>query len=246
MRQRLRIPTFCGDSPSASANHARIPEKKVARKAQSANRIVIGLFVALLARPNALSQSNSSFVGADGVSAERTLVAAIESEERNGVSVFYTQAFEDTENRRASYSGSIYGAINAIKVNECQMQIDFIVADSFSGAVGNRPTGHLQDSSSYSVTFSLTSEIADELRLMEARPIQLRLSTHSVCSERPSCSFTWLRIKTKSLEIKETRITNDAVDFQGTVDHILIPLSSADSGNQMIGLFRSFAKARCH
>jgi hypothetical protein len=229
MRQRLRMPTFF-----------------VARKAPSANLIVIGLLVTLLARPNSLSQSNTLIGGEGGVSAERSLVASIESEEKRGVSVLYTQGFVDAANQKTFYSGSIYGAINAIKVNECQMQLDFIVADSFSGVVGKRPTGHLQDSSSYSITFSLTIEIADNLRLIEARPIQLRLSTHAVCSDGSSCAFTWLQIKTKNLEIKETRITNDAVDFQGTVNHILIPLSSADSGNQLIGLFRSFAKTRCH
>lgn len=218
----------------------------MARKAQSANLIVIGLLVTLLARPNALGQINSSFVGEDGVSAERNLVTSIESEEKKGVSVFYTQAFVDTENQRTFYNGSIYGAINAIKVNGCQIQIDFTVADSFSGVVGKTPTGHLQDISSYSVIFNLTSKIADDLRIIEARPIQLRLSTHAVCSERSSCSFTWLRIKTKNSEIRETRITNDSVDFQGKVDRILIPLSSADSGDQLIGLFRSFARARCH
>ena len=218
----------------------------MARKAQSANLIVIGLLLTVLAGPNSLSQSNSSFVGEGDVSAERNLVASVESEEKKGVSVFYTQAFVDRENQRTFYSGSIYGVINAIKVNECQMEIDFIVADSFSGVVGKTPTGHLQDNSSYSITFRLTSEIAENLRLIEARPIQLRPSTHAVCSETSSCSFPWLRIKTKNLEIKETRVTNDAVHFQGTVDHILIPLSSADSGNQLIGLFQSFAKARCN
>ncbi len=223
-----------------------MPTFFVARKAQSANLIVIGLLVTLLARPNSTSQSNSSLGGEGGVSPERNLVASIESEEKKGVSVLYTEAFVDTANQKTFYSGSIYGAINAIKVNECRMQLDFLVADSFSGVVGKRPTGHLQDSSSYSITFRLTSEIADNLRLTEARPIQLRLSTHAVCSDRTSCAFTWLQIKTKNLEIKETRITNDAVDFQGTVNHILIPLSSADSGNQLIGQFRSFAKARCH
>jgi hypothetical protein len=226
----------------------RIPGRRdeVARKAQSANLIVVGLLVTLFARPNALSQVNSSFAEEDGVSAERNLVTSIESEEKKGVSVFYTQAFVDTDNQRTSYSGSIYGAINAIKIDGCRMHVDFIVADSFFGVVGKRPTGHLQDTSSYSLTFSLISEIADDLRLIEGRPIQLRVSTHAVCSERSSCSITWLRIKTKNLEINETRITNDAVDFQGTVDHILIPLSSADSGDQLIALFRSLARVRCN
>ena len=230
MRQILRMPTFF-----------------VARKAPSANLIVIGLLVTLLARPNSsLGQSNNSLGVEDGAFAERNLVASVELEEKRGASVPYTQAFVDTANQKTFYTGSIYGAINTIKVNECQMQLDFIVADSFSGVVGKRPTGHLQDSSSYSITFSLTSEIADDLRLIKARPTQLRFSTHAVCSDGSACAFTWLQIKTKNLEIKETMITNDAVDFQGTVNHILIPLSSADFGDQLIGLFQSFAKARCH
>ena len=97
MRQRLRMPTFF-----------------VARKAQPANLIVIGLLVTLLARTNSLSQSNSSLGGDGGDSAERNLVASIESEEKKGVSVLYTQAFVDTANQKTFYSGSIYAAINAI------------------------------------------------------------------------------------------------------------------------------------
>jgi sporulation protein YlmC with PRC-barrel domain len=102
------------------------------------------------------------------------------AEAKRGVAVFYTQSFIDKENQRATYQGSVYGAIQEVKMNGDEMTIETLMVDKFSGTVGKAPTGAQQDSYLYSVTFVLTGEIVRSLMLVQARPAPLGAHTNTI------------------------------------------------------------------
>lgn len=172
--------------------------------------------------------------------------ASLASEEaKRGAYVFYTESFIDKENKRASYRGSVYGGIQALKLNGCELKIETIIVDKFSGTVGRASTGEQQDTNHNSASVLLTPEIAAGLAILDARPAQLRHTTHAVCDENPSCSFTWLRIQAKHPIIQETSTVNDSLDFSGQVDQFVIPISSRGAGNRLIRAIRALADSEC-
>jgi hypothetical protein len=180
---------------------------------------------------------------ATAVPSELSSLAA--GEAQRGVYVFYTQSFIDKESKRTSYRGSVYGAIQEFEVSGCALNIKTVIVDKFSGTVGRAPTGELQDTFHYSASLLLTPEIADSLSLLEARPAQLGRNTHSVCADAPSCEFTWLRIQAKRRVIHEISSVNDGQNFDGQVDHFILPLSSASIGRQLIEDIRTLARSGC-
>jgi hypothetical protein len=166
-------------------------------------------------------------------------------EARRGVYVFYTQSFIDKDNQRASYRGSLYGAIQKFELNGCELKIETVIVDKFSGTVGRAPTGPLQDTYRYSASLSLTPEIAAAAVVLEARPAQLGRNTHSVCDENASCDLPWLRIQAKSPVIHEISSVNNARDFDGQVDHFVVPISAPGIGNRLIAQMQAIADSRC-
>jgi hypothetical protein len=177
--------------------------------------------------------------------AEKNLLAVFDSEERGGEYTLYTQSFVDKENQRVAYSGSVYGAIKDFSVDRCSISINTVLTDSFAGIVGKKQTGKLQDDSQFSIRLLLTRVIANRLGVVEARPVELASATNSVCTERPSCTFTWLRIQTCQPVIRETKLTNHLVVFDGTVDHFLLPVSSAQRAKEIIEKLQNFAYSDC-
>ncbi len=177
------------------------------------------------------------------ISSDLTSLAAEEA--KRGVYVFYTQSFVDKENKRASYRGSVYGAIQEFELNRCELHIEAMIVDKFAGTVGKAPTGELQDTYRYSANLALTPEIAHGLSLIEARPAQLRDTTHSVCEQDSSCNFPWLRIRAKQRVIHETSTVNGALDFDGQVDHFVVPISSAEMGNRLMEQLQMIVGSRC-
>jgi hypothetical protein len=181
----------------------------------------------------------------DAAAAQRDLLLAAEAEARKGAYVFYTQHYIDKENQKAFYRGSVYGALKSFKLDGCSLKVDVVIVDRFSGVVGKKLTGDQADSQQYTFSLNLTSDIAGALALIEARPAQLGRATNSVCTEKPSCAFTWLAIRATGSSIKESRITNEFVDFEGRADRFLIPVSSPEAGGQLIGQMQAFANAQC-
>lgn len=190
------------------------------------------------------SQDGSQPVSAGAPSAE--LSSLVADEARRGIYVFYTQSFIDRENKRASYRGSVFGAIQKFELKGCELEIEATIVDKFSGTVGQEPTGPLQDTYRYAASLELTPEIAAGASLIEARPAQLGRSTHSVCDEVPSCSFRWLRFQTKQKIIRETSTMNDSIDFGGQVDHFVVPVSSSEMGKRIIEELGRIADSHCH
>lgn len=174
------------------------------------------------------------------------LASLAADEAKRGVYVFYTQSFIDKENKRTSYRGSVYGAIQSFEVKDCELKIEAVIVDHFAGTVGRGPTGPLQDTYRYSATLLLTSDIATGATVIEARPAQLGRNTHSVCDERASCNFWWLRVRAKEPAIHEISSVNDGREFNGQVDHFVVPVSSAEVGKQFIDRLRAMADSRCH
>ena len=206
-------------------------------------RLVFGLSLVLSfglppAQPQSISEPGSK-------SADAALLAIATVEAKRGEYVFYAQSFIDTENKRASYRGSVYGAIQDLKLNGCELKIETTVVDNFSGTVGNTPTGKLQDSYHYVATLLLTREIADALALVQAPPVQLGPKTNSVCDNNSSCAFSWLQIRANRKTIKQTAVVNGSLNFDGQVGQFHIPLSSPAVGNQLIEQIRLIAESRC-
>jgi hypothetical protein len=200
------------------------------------------LLVLSFVLPSAQRQTTSE---PSGNSPEAALLAIAAAEAKRGVFVFYSQTFIDTDNKKASYRGSVYGAIQDLKLNGCELKIETTIVDNFWGTVGKAPTGKLQDSYQYVATFLLNREIADALTLVQARPAQLGPKTNSVCDDNSSCAFSWLHVQTNRKTIKQTAVVNGSLNFEGEVGQFHIPLSSPAVGNQLIEQIRSIAESRC-
>jgi hypothetical protein len=203
--------------------------------------MIAGLIVFSFPFMHAVAQNSA----AQNSLAEQAFVSLIESDEKQGEWVFYTQRFLDKENKWARYKGSIYAAVKSVKITGCRIDFDTVLTDHFTGLVGKSPTREQQDSSSYSISFTLTRSVADALEVIEAPPIQLRGTTNAVCEERPSCALTWLRIRTKRPEIAETVLTNDFLEFRGTSALALLPLSSSELGRKVVQQLRSISDSHC-
>ena len=142
-----------------------------------------GLLLVSLLAPPCSCQSNT---GADQTRIDPVtldLLTSAAAEEKKGASVFYSQSYIDKENKRATYSGSIYGVLKDVEVHDCEMGAEVLIVDLFSGTVGKEHVGPLQDTSSYRIRFTITQELVRSLTLTEATPIQLSRITHARCEE---------------------------------------------------------------
>ena len=171
----------------------------------------------------------------------QSLMELMEAEKSKGEWIFYRQRFLDKDNRWAQYEGSIYAAVQSMRIEKCQVDLDMLIVDHFRGIVANSGTGEQQDSTRYVISFALTPAIADTLQVIEARPAQLRRSTHAICDEKPSCALTWIQMKSEERKINERITTNDHVEFAGLAKTGTMPASSWDAGATMVRDFRAVA-----
>lgn len=192
-----------------------------------------------------LCQSRKGMESTTGSLAETSLLDALRTEEQAGALLSYTQSYVDTDNEPVTYRGSVYGFIKEAQLHGCLLNINFIIADHFSGVVKHRQTGTLEDDESYSANVRLTQNIADSLSLIEGPPTAIASGTNSLCATRPSCAFTWLEIKAKDSSIRETRTIDGWLDFAGNSNRIVLPISSLDAGKQLIKRIQAFTDARC-
>lgn len=193
----------------------------------------------------AVCQSTTTAASVNSSTEETSFGATVANEEEKGTFVSYHQSFIDTENKRTTYTGTLYGAIQGLRLDGCVLKADVLMVDLFSGVTGKKQVSKKQESSRYSVAVPLSREIADALSLLDAPPFELRRTTNSVCTERPRCTFSWVRIGTKTPLITETKTTNDVMNFNGKVDYFLLPVSSSESGQALIQGIRAFANGHC-
>ena len=197
------------------------------------------------ARPQLLCQSGKAIAKTIPSSATSSLLDALQTEEHAGTYLFYTQSYVDSENEQVAYKGSVDGFIKDAKLDGCTLNINFVVADRYSGVVKKQLTGPLEDDELYSATIPLTHNIALSLSLVQAPPVAISNDTNSVCATRPSCAFTWLKFVAKDPPIKETKTTNGWLNFAGNTKTFFLPISSPDSGNNLIQQIQSFTTTHC-
>jgi hypothetical protein len=207
--------------------------------------IFVCLMVAVAGTPTLVCQSNNGGNEIKRASAREDFLNVIEEERKTGATLFYRQSYIDSTNKLASYRGSVYGAIQSAKLDGCSLTMDILIVDLFSGTAGKKSVENMQDTETYRIDFILTREIAGAMTLVEARPLQLKRNTNSMCTENSSCTFTWLQVQAKAKVIKETRTTNNFVDFDGYVNRFLIPLSSPDAGKQFINQVKALVDGDC-
>jgi hypothetical protein len=192
----------------------------------------------------------SQMVAQDGskstAEVKKNLANVIETDGSKGEWVFYRQRYVDADKRWVQYQGSVYAAVQNMKIEGCQINMETVVVDRFSGTVGNTGTGQQQDTSSYAISFALTPEIAEALQVVRARPAQLRRTTHAICDENPSCELTWVRIKEPGRKITERITTNDQIEFTGSTSTAVFPISSWDVGSGVVKHLQVLANLDCH
>ncbi len=210
-----------------------------------AGSIVACLLILSHVRPQLFCQTGKVIGATPPSSAESSLLDALHTEERAGTYLFYTQSFVDSDNEHVTYQGSVDGFIKDAKLNGCSLDIDFILADRYSGVVKKQPTGAAEDDEEYSATIPLTHSLALSFSLVEAPPVAISNGTNSVCATRPSCAFTWLKIIASDSSINETRSTNGLLDFAGNTKTFFLPISTPDAGKNLIQQIQSFTTSRC-
>lgn len=196
-------------------------------------------------RPHLLCQSGKGMNTTTASSAESSLLDSLQAEEHTGTYLFYTQSYVDSDNEPVNYQGSVYGFIKHAELKGCSLDIDFIVADHFSGVVKKQPTGPLEDDEEYSATIPLTPGLASSLSFVEGPPVAISNGRNSACASRPSCAFTWLKLVAEDSSIRETKTTNGLLDFAGNTKRFFLPISTADAGKNLIQRIQTFATARC-
>jgi hypothetical protein len=175
----------------------------------------------------------------------QSLVQLIEADIPKGEWVFYRQRFLGSDNQWAQYQGSIYAAVQNMKINKCRIEMQTLVVDQFMGIVGKSSTGQQQDKTVYGISFTLTLPIAETMEVVEARPSQLRRTTHAVRDEKPSCELTWVRFKSAEHRISERISTNDQIEFSGGTNTAVFPVSSPDVGSAAIKQLQLLANSDC-
>lgn len=196
-------------------------------------------------RPQLLCQTGKATATTAPSSAGSSLLDALQSEEHAGAYLFYTQSYVDSDNEPVTYQGSVDDFIKEEKLNGCTLNLDFVLADHFSGVVKKRPTGTLEDDELYSANVLLSHNLANSLALVDAPPAAIANGTNSVCAARPSCAFTWLKFNAKDSSIRETRTTNGWLNFAGNTKVFFLPISSPDAGKNLIQQIQAFTAARC-
>jgi hypothetical protein len=176
----------------------------------------------------------------------QSLLELIEADIPRGEWLFYRQRFLSSDDHWAQYQGSIYAAVQSMKIDKCRIEMQTLVVDQFTGIVGKSGTGQQQDKTVYEISFTLTPPIAKTMEVVQARPSQLRRTTHAVCDEKPSCELTWVRFKSAEHKISERISTNDRIDFSGATSTAVFPVSSPDLGSAAIKQLQLLANSDCH
>jgi hypothetical protein len=209
------------------------------------------VFVFVFALPAyAMAQSVAGAGPLTTVTARDDLMRTFEAESKRGTSISYTQTYR-AHGREVKFRGSIFGAIQDVQVDGCELKITSEIVDLYSGTIDGKSVAQTQAKYVTTIQFKLTPRIADELKVMTARPVrQLPKGTNATCSGVQQCTLNWVTLKTDAPLIRSTEITNDVADydgdvkdFDGPVDQFWLPVSSADAGSELIAKMQAFARS---
>jgi hypothetical protein len=217
------------------------------------NFLLVCVIVVAMPNPRAVAQSAADTVPLTAATARNDLIRSFQAENKRGTFIFYTQAY-GPHGRRVEFHGSIFGVIQDVQADGCELKIESVLVDLYSGSIGRKLVGQTQNKYITSADFKITPKMAANLKIVDARPVrQLTEGTNVVCSGGRQCSLTWLKLVTDGPVIHLTEITNDVADydgdikdFDGSVDQFLLPVSSADAGNELIAKMRAFAQSCAH
>jgi hypothetical protein len=217
------------------------------------NFLLVCVIVVAMPNPRAVAQSAADTALLKAATARNDLIRSFQAESKRGTSIFYTQAY-GPHGGRVEFHGSIFGAIQDVKSDGCELKIKSVLVDLYSGNIGRKLVGQTQNEYITSVEFTLTPKMAADLKIVDARPVRLLTEgTNAVCSEGRQCSLTWLKLITDGQLIHLTEITNDVADydgeikdFDGSVDQFFLPVSSANAGNELIAKMQAFAQSCAH
>jgi hypothetical protein len=170
-----------------------------------------------------------------------------------GTSISYTQTYR-THGGRAEFHGSIFGVMQNVQADGCELKIESALFDRYSGSIGKNLIGQTETKYITSVHFRLTQKMTENLKIVDARPVrQLAPDTNAVCFGVRQCNLTWLKLTADAPVIQMTDITNDLLgydgdikDYDGPVDHVYLPVSSPEVGNQIVAKMRTFADSCAH
>ncbi|HTF66164.1 MAG TPA: hypothetical protein VK638_26100 [Edaphobacter sp.] len=164
----------------------------------------------------------------------------------------YSQHYLDHDNQPVEYAGTLYLQIESFVLNDCELKLNVVVQDKYSGT--EQQQKHINQAKLSIGQKSFTDRYVYQLNLKDleihldsvfARPAQLRNNTGFVCQEDKYCRLQWLHIRTAAPKIRETRISNGFVDFDQPVNEITIPVTSHEVAMQSAKAFESVA-ASCH
>lgn len=195
-----------------------------------------------------LAQSSSDNSLPTPTAIRRDLMSLFQAESKRGTSLSYTQAYSLHKNH-VEFHGSIFGAIQEVQIDGCELKIKSMLSDLYSGNIGRKPVGQTQNKYLTSIEFKLTPLIAAGLQVIDARPVR-QLAQNTVCLGDRQCTLTWIKLKADAPVIRMTEITNDwagydgdVKDFDGSVAQFLLPVSSASAGDDIIVRMRDYSKS---
>lgn len=191
--------------------------------------------------PRALPQSAAADGGTTG------LTGLVNAEEKQGNVLVYTQNYR-SGGRLVVIAGTLYAAITTFTANQCELKIGTTVVDRYKGRIDSDAIKDTQSVYNYAGVIGLTPEIADSLRLVEARPSALEAGSHPVCTQGQACDLHWLEFRSKGKAIQLTSTTNDlagydgfVTEFSGMADQFWIPVSSEQAGKNLVALLKGLA-----
>ena len=192
-------------------------------------------------------QSKRPVMGDTANSSARKLISAVDAEKKKGVVLSYTQPYR-SDGKPVMYTGTLYLAITAFSLKQCDAKVNTIVVDRFSGRAGEKPVGDTSTSYEYSADVTLTPEIIRSSSVSEESPSQLDGRTHPTCADHGPCTVHWLELQGSRPVIRLTIMSNDAADsdelektFDGMVKRFWIPVSSRDAGEELVSALQNFA-----
>jgi hypothetical protein len=214
------------------------------------NFLLVCVTIVATPNPSAVAQSAADAGLRTAATVRNDLIRSFLVENKRGTSIFYTQAYGPRD-RRVEFHGSIFGEIQDVQADGCELKIKSELVDLYSGSIGRKLVGQTQNTYITSVDFALTQKMAADLKIVAARPVrQLAEGTNAVCPGDRQCSLTWLKLKADAAVIHLTEITNDVAEFDGNIkdfdglaDQFLLPVTSVDAGDGLIAKMRAFAQS---
>jgi len=198
----------------------------------------------LLASENTLSSQSGN---------QQDLKGILVSEQQRYSLLTYSQHYRDHDNQPVEYSGTLYLRIESFSLDDCNLKMNVVVQDNYSGSEKQQrhlhqttlQTGKQSFTDRYTYQFNLKDFDSLQSEPISARPFQLHNDTGFVCQEDKACRLQWLRIRVAKPKIREIRVWNGFVAFDKQISEITIPLTSSETAAQLAKALENITTS-CH